>query len=183
MFLRSSQPFEQSWVQFLGGLKKFQFLVSTNPFYLQDITLNRQKTAYFMEQTVRNNPAYLESGPMFMYSQDPLSQKLECNCLLQPLLESYNNSRERNIILGEPGLLKYIDYVARKVDKSVLKNLFQEKIAQHYNDQPHFDPLLLRKDLLLQPKSLYLAEVARQAMLSYRKVLVLVDSDTHPFIA
>lgn len=145
--------------------------------------MNQQKTAYFMEHTVRNNPEYLESGPMFMYSMDPLSQKVECNCLLQPLLESYNNSRSRNIIIGEPGILKYIDYVARKVDKDVLKSLFREKIAQHYSDNPYFDPLLLEKTLLIQPKSLYLAEVARQAMLTYSKVLVLVDSDTHVFIA
>ena len=173
-----------AWLKFLKGKFDYKFLVNPKPRYLSDIILDQDKTKMFIEGPIMKSEDLFEIAPTFLYSKKANVINLQVDCLLNPILYSYNNPEKKiNTVVNDIPILIHRDYVARQASLKDLRDLFDNYVESLEDDSDNFDPALLRPELFIEPKIDYITEVLRQSCLISQKILAIMDFNHVEFVA
>ena len=186
MFISSSKAFFPAWTEFLTG-KGGKFLVKPRPESLQDTLLNPEKIGIFFRSVLMNSPAFSFHSSNVAYSKHPSyyaafkESTLQADCFLTALLFHANNpSIVSCSAAADLPELVYRDQIVRQLELSTVSEYFSQYFDE-LDDKIHdFDFRKLDPELMLKPKSAYLAEALRQLSMTYGLVAAVVDVNLLP---
>ncbi len=79
--------------------------------------MNSNKIKFFIENTIKNSPLYLDHLPILIIEKDYQTKKDYINNFLSPLVFNYNNSNLKiPLFIGGVPILKKLNYLASVIE-------------------------------------------------------------------
>jgi hypothetical protein len=181
VFISSSTTFSSSWASFLKG-KGGNFLVRPRPEILQDTLMNNEKIGKFLRSVLLNGRDFCYNSSNVVYTQHPSffanvrNSEFQADCFFSALLFHANNPSVVgcSVAADIPELI-YRDRVVRAVELRTLNEAFLQFFDELEDKNHDFDFRKLDPDLMLRPKSEYMAELLKQLAGTYKLIAAVVD--------
>ena len=184
-FIKTQKDFYQTWQKFLQT-GEGDFLANPRPQSLQEVILNSQKLSEFYIGAVLNSPQEIYSSANIAYSkvvkhdsEDPKDTDLmKPDGFLTSLgWANHNSDVNECAVLGDMPEIIYREMIARQMSVYEMRELYKIKVDEMKSENEYFDGRFLFKEVFIQPKVNYMAELIKQTCLSYKNVLVVLEFD------
>mmetsp|Transcript_18666 Transcript_18666/g.33752 ORF Transcript_18666/g.33752 Transcript_18666/m.33752 type:complete len:364 (+) Transcript_18666:287-1378(+) len=190
-FIKTKVNIKTTWDNFMKT-GNADFLVKPWPEILTDVTLSQDKLAN-LSQMMINSPDYfyMGLGPVCTYCpqlEDTVIEKeiktLQTDNFFEPIVWASNNiTASKCVMLGDMPDLIYRDQIVRHPwSIQEFRKMFDTFIEETLEGNDHFDIRFLDKQVFIDPKATYIAEVVKQACMSFPNVLAVVEYDLLEFI-
>lgn len=180
-FVKTEKNVNAAWKKFLTT-SEAKFLCKPRPKYLQDIILGPEKLSHFLIGAVLHSPDELSNIQSIMYSNshgffpEPEVDYFKPDAFATPLLWVASNPGTADcLIVGDMPELIYRDQIARSIELKILKDGLKTYMDSVDSNGSKFDIRFVHKDIFITKKVKYMAEIIKQGLLTYNKIVVVVE--------
>lgn len=190
-FLKSTSDIGTSWKSFMES-GTGSFLVKPWPEILTDLTLSQEKLNT-LTRMMLNSPDYFFTGLGAVSTYCPqledtvIKRKLktlQIDNFFEPILWAANNiTAAKCVMLCDLPDLIYRELIARHPwTIHEFRKMFNTYLEETIEKKDSFDIRFLDRAVFIEPKANYIAEVIKQACMTFPKVFAVVEYDLLEFI-